>query len=211
MTPLLTATPSSPPTYNPSMADTFSWIPVEGAGRPLFARATYIANASDISVGLSSENISVYVDELENLTSQTNLRLDALTAVDYATEAKQDTSNTLLDRLTAIQENKQDQIITLLHSITGTAIEVDLNTDQLELHVDGVETLLNDLTASNKYVPGWSIPPYDEISFEYVGSTDIFRKVTYLNNSTQVMALSFVYVTEPPTAGNAIIQTVKKI
>ena len=395
MTPLLTATPSSPPTYNPSMADTFSWIPVEGAGRPLFARATYLANPEDISITLSAGNINVNLDEIElntdnleeyiqetnvvlsaiqfdlnaefdetqilldaltalqtekqdelitllnKLTSQTdeidsntdnvetlltesnynlsalnsnitfeldqtqtllhsltaiqenkqdqiitlvdqltsntdsieflvtnsNTRLDVLTAVDYATGAKQDsiitlldsltsntdnlgsllqtsntlldaisskeltisldvsainlntdeiegligTSNTLLDSLTAIQENKQDQIITLLHAITGSALQVDLNTDQLELHVDGVETLLNDLTASNKYVPGWSIPPYDEISFEYVGSTDIFRKVTYLNNSTQVMALSFVYVTEPPTTGNAIIQTVKKI
>jgi len=159
-------------------------------------------------------------------------RLDALTAVDYATSAKQDESNSFLSGLTAIQVDKQDQIITLLHAITGTAIEVDLNTDQLELHVDDVETkldiltavnfateakqnttntLLNELTASNKYVSGFSIPPYDEISFDYVGSTDIFRKVTYLNNTTQVMALSFVYVTEPPTTENAVIRSVKKI
>lgn len=40
-TPLLTATPGSPVTYNPSMADTFSWVPVDGAGRPLYARAVY--------------------------------------------------------------------------------------------------------------------------------------------------------------------------
>ena len=190
LTPVLTATPSAPPTYNVGMAETFSWVPVEGANRPLYARATYLANASDISLSLSAGSVNVDTSALENLSEETN---------------------TLLSRLTSIQVAKQDQIITLLNSITGSAIQVDLNTDQLELSVDGVETLLNDLTASNKVVPGFSIPPYDQISFEYVGSTDIFRKVTYLNNSTQVMALSFVYVTEPPTTGNAIIQTVKKM
>jgi hypothetical protein len=186
--------------------------------------------AKEHTISLDVSAINLNTDEIEGLIEQTNTllealtakttvidvsnietKLDVLTAVDYATSAKQDTSNSLLDSLTSIQVDKQDQIITLLHSITGTAIEVDLNTDQLEVHVDGVETLLHDLTASNKYVPGFSIPPYDEISFSYVGSTDIFRTVTYLNNTTQVMALSFTYVTEPPTVGDAIIQSVKKI
>ena len=283
-------------------------------------------SAKEMTISLDVSAINLNTDEIEGLikTSNTLLdaltakvtvadvsgietRLDVLTAVDYATEAKQDVSNTLLDQLTSIQNSTQSEIITLLHSITGSAIQVDLNTDQLELHVDDVETkldaitaidfatstkqdsiitlldaltakqttinldvsainlntdeieglietsntlldaltakdyttsvtgietrldvltavdyateakqdvsntLLSDLTASNKYVPGFSIPPYDEIGFEYVGTTDIFRKVTYLNNSTQVMALSFVYVTEPPTVGDAIIQSVKKI
>ena len=186
--------------------------------------------AKETTISLDVSAINLNTDEIEGLIEQSNTLLDALTAkttvtdvsnietkldvltaVDYATSAKQDVSNNLLDSLTAIQVDKQDQIITLLHSITGSAIEVNLNTDQLELHVDDVETLLHDLTASNKYVPGFSIPPYDEITFNYVGSTDIFRTVTYLNNSTQVMALSFTYVTEPPTVGDAIIQSVKKI
>jgi uncharacterized protein YrzB (UPF0473 family) len=186
--------------------------------------------AKETTISLDVSAINLNTDEIEGLIEQTNTLLDALTAkttttdvsnietkldvltaVDYATSAKQDTSNSLLDSLTAIQVDKQDQIITLLHSITGSAIEVDLNTDQLEIHVDDVETLLHDLTASNKYVPGFSIPPYDEISFSYVGTTDIFRTVTYLNNTTQVMSLSFTYITEPPTVGDAIIQSVKKI
>jgi hypothetical protein len=66
-TPLLTATPGTPPTYNPGMAETFSWIPVEGAGRPLFARATYLANASDISVSLSANDLNLNIDEVEDL------------------------------------------------------------------------------------------------------------------------------------------------
>ena len=68
-TPSLVPTPGAPPTYNPSMADTFSWVPVEGAGRPLFARATYLANASDISVSLSAGNVNV------DMTS-TNAKID---------------------------------------------------------------------------------------------------------------------------------------
>jgi hypothetical protein len=64
---LLTATPATPPTYNPSMADTFSWVPVEGAGRPLFARATYLANASDISVSLSAGNLNINLEDVEDL------------------------------------------------------------------------------------------------------------------------------------------------
>jgi len=66
-TPLLTATPAAPPTYNPSMADTFSWVPVEGAGRPLFARATYLTNASDISISLSASDLNLNIDEVEDL------------------------------------------------------------------------------------------------------------------------------------------------
>jgi hypothetical protein len=79
-TPLLTATPGSPPTYNPSMADTFSWIPVEGAGRPLFARATYLANASDINISMSASSVTVDFTTLENLITQTNTMVAAITA-----------------------------------------------------------------------------------------------------------------------------------
>lgn len=44
-TPVLTTTPALTTTYNPGMAETFSWIPMEGAGRPLFARAVYDVGA----------------------------------------------------------------------------------------------------------------------------------------------------------------------
>jgi hypothetical protein len=79
-TALLTATPTTPPTYNPSMADTFSWVPVEGAGRPLFARATYLANASDISVSLSAGDLNVNLSDIETLINTSNTLLATLTA-----------------------------------------------------------------------------------------------------------------------------------
>jgi hypothetical protein len=63
----LSATPSSPPTYNPSMADTFSWVPVEGAGRPLFARAVYMADGA----GGSSEQFQTIIDLLSAIEFNT--------------------------------------------------------------------------------------------------------------------------------------------
>ena len=42
LTPILTSTPGNPLTYNPGMAETFSWIPVENdADRPMFAKVVY--------------------------------------------------------------------------------------------------------------------------------------------------------------------------
>jgi hypothetical protein len=60
----LSATPSTPPTYNPSIADTFSWVPVEGAGRPLYARASYLVGAD---LNLTMGDLNVNMADVENL------------------------------------------------------------------------------------------------------------------------------------------------
>lgn len=60
LTPIISTTPSVQPNYNVSMAETFSWIPIENnANRPLFARAGYITNLSDINVTLSAGNLAI--------------------------------------------------------------------------------------------------------------------------------------------------------
>lgn len=97
---LLTATPGEPPTYNPSIADTYSWVPVQGAGRPLFARTTYIANPQDISVSLSANNLLVNTDEVESLIRSSNTFLNAVTA-NQATSSNQTATNTLLNAISA--------------------------------------------------------------------------------------------------------------
>jgi len=141
-TPLLTATPGAPPTYNPGMAETFSWIPVEGAGRPLFAQATYLANPEDIKISLSAEDINVNLgqlelntDEIEGLVKDSNTRLDVLTAVDYSTSAKQDLTNTLLDALTAKET-----------TISLDVSAINLNTDEIESLIKDSNTRLDILT-----------------------------------------------------------------
>ena len=57
--PILTATPGSPPDYNFGMAETFSYIPVAGAGRPLYAKASYVTNFSDMSISLSAGELNI--------------------------------------------------------------------------------------------------------------------------------------------------------
>lgn len=131
LSPILTSTPGSIPTYNNGMAETFSWIPIEGADRPLYAKATYLTNASDISI--TTGDLSLDITPLENLTR---------------------TTNTKLDSLTAIQTAKQNEIITLLNSVTGMAIQVDMNTDDLKINVDQVETLLQQITSTNASANG---------------------------------------------------------
>ena len=66
-TPSLVPTPGDPVTYSVGQAETFSWVPIQGAGRPLYARASYIANASDISVSLSAGEMNVNMADVENL------------------------------------------------------------------------------------------------------------------------------------------------
>lgn len=95
-TTVLTATPTAPPTYNPSMADTFSWVPVSGAGRPLYARATYLANASDISVSLSAGDLNIYLDEVETKLDSIISQVDVL---DENTEAIATTNFNLSSQL----------------------------------------------------------------------------------------------------------------
>ena len=107
LTPILTATPSAPPTYNVGMAETFSWVPVEGAGRPLYARAMYLANPGDIKISLSAGDINLdqlelNTDELEDLVKNTN---ETLSAFKFETDANIEITNTLLSLLTGNQSD----------------------------------------------------------------------------------------------------------
>lgn len=207
ITPVLTATPGAPPTYNVGIAETFSWIPVEGAGRPLFARATYLANPEDISISLSAGDINVNLEDVENGVNAANNLLNALTSVDYATEAKQTVITSLLNVLTANTDGIESSI-DLTNTRLGILTAVDYATAQKQ---DLSNTLLETITAANINVPGFKIPPYDEIDLNYVGSTNNIETVAYKNSSTTVMTLSFVYVPNPPTADNALLKTVKKL
>jgi hypothetical protein len=73
LTPLLTSV-----VPNPNIAFCNSWVAVENtASRPIFAQASYLVNASEIT--LSAGSIGVNLTVLENLTQATNSLLSALT------------------------------------------------------------------------------------------------------------------------------------
>ncbi len=61
LTPILSSTFGTPRAYNPGIAETYSWIPVEGSelGRPLYAQASYVTNFSDMSIHLSASELSI--------------------------------------------------------------------------------------------------------------------------------------------------------
>lgn len=59
LTPILTGGDGKP-TYNLGMAETYSWIPIQNdQNRPLYARANYITNLSDLSISLSAGDLNI--------------------------------------------------------------------------------------------------------------------------------------------------------
>lgn len=67
-----------------------------------YAVLTKLINPEDISVSLSAGDVTIDLTNLELLQSQTNTKLDVLTGVDYATEAKQDTIISSIQALSAV-------------------------------------------------------------------------------------------------------------
>jgi hypothetical protein len=79
LTPIITGTPGYPPSYNVGMAETFSWIPVENdANRPLFARAGYITNLSDLTITLSAAGVTIGAIELKDGNSSRVADVEAI-------------------------------------------------------------------------------------------------------------------------------------
>jgi len=212
-TPDLSLVPALSTTYNVGMAETFSWVPMKGLNRPLFARATYLANASDIAVSLSANNIDIYVDELEDLARETNTLLNALTAksvdIDVNTDEVEDLireSNTLLNNLTSVDYStgiKQDITNTLLDTLTG----VDYATSFKQ---DLTNTLLAAITATSNRINGFVVPDYNKIKNFYYGSSTNISNVQYIQDSTVVAELSFTYV-DPVSAEGARLDEVIKL
>ena len=90
-TPIFTITPALTSTYNPGMAETFSWIPMEGAGRPLFAKAAYIVggeggggNGFDFVVPSS-----IYTGPYSSIQVVSACRISGLTATNVSTTTVQ--------------------------------------------------------------------------------------------------------------------------
>jgi hypothetical protein len=104
LTPLLTATPGSPVTYNPSIAETYSWVPVSGAGRDLFAKATYDVASN----ALSQNGATAFTD--------TTLRAGYWSRIDVVTTASVSLTATNWDG------NATNGIVTIGAAAAGTTL-----------------------------------------------------------------------------------------
>lgn len=196
---------------------------------PKYAILTKLINADEIKVSLSAGDINVNLDEIEVNTDEIEKFITesnyVLSSIRFDMNSQFDETQTILLNLTSIQNTKQDNVITLLNQLTANTDDVEnlITTSNTKLDVlTGVDyatslkqektnTLLDSITAANVNVPGFKIPPYDEIDMSYAGSTNNIETVVYKNNSTTVFSLSFVYVTNPPTVDNALLKTVKKL
>lgn len=61
LTPILSATKDTPQAYNEGIAEAYSWVPTvgEALGRPMYAKASYITNFSDLQITLSSSEVNI--------------------------------------------------------------------------------------------------------------------------------------------------------
>lgn len=90
-TPIFTTTPALTATYNPGMAETFSWVPMEGAGRPLFAKAAYIVGGTT-GDGNGFDIISptaISTGPYSSITVLSACRISGLTATNVSTATVQ--------------------------------------------------------------------------------------------------------------------------
>lgn len=88
-TPIFTTTPALTSTYNPSMADTFSWVPMEGAGRPLFARAVYdVSRAGGNGFDFVVPS-SIFTGPYSSIQVVSACRISGLTATNVSTTTVQ--------------------------------------------------------------------------------------------------------------------------
>jgi len=151
LTPILTTTPSTPPTWNVGMAETFSWVPVEGAHRPLWARASYIVNPEAFT------GFTVTLKELEEDTTEIH---DALTAccVQSALDSQHllSANNLIHSTLSAFSDHVRDSQQTIIQSLTALNDDGDLLFDELSAfsgHVrDSQQTIIDQLSSLNDKV-----------------------------------------------------------
>ena len=61
LTPILSATAGTSQAYNEGIAEAYSWVPTvgEALGRPMYAKASYITNFSDLQVTLSTSEVNI--------------------------------------------------------------------------------------------------------------------------------------------------------
>ena len=83
LTPLITQTPAATATYNPQMAETFSWVPVTNSVRPLYAKATYDVGIAQFLgqngfVVTNANDTATYSGPFTTLTTLTTTKFSGL-------------------------------------------------------------------------------------------------------------------------------------
>lgn len=128
-----------------------------------------VLTGKDVTLSVDVSAINLNTDELEDILVNTNTKLDALTAVDYATSNKQDLTNTLLNVLTAKET-----------TISLDVSAINLNTDEIEGKLDRTNTLLNNLTGNVLDIEGLINTTNDRINTSNTYTNEIRVNTSFL-------------------------------
>ena len=158
------------PTYNLGIAETYSWIPIDNnQNRPIYARASYITNLSDLSISLSASDINIggveitdgknhliraTVIENHDLDETTSLQVvtqDLESTIDDITIGDRDGSFASVVRATSsLNVNVTNfAIVTANQAITNTLLNSVTANEATAVNQITTNSLLNALTASN--------------------------------------------------------------
>jgi hypothetical protein len=219
LTPILSATKDTPRAYNVGIAETYSWIPIEGEalGRPLYAQANYITNFSDLQVTLSSSEVNIgsvhisdessgvtvdvvaipgYGNGLQVLTQDLESTIDDITIGD-----KQGNFANVDPTLSALDVRVAN--VTPLTAVISNTVAI--STTQT-LPISGNVTVANPVTAVNANIT-------NTVSISTAQTLPISGSVTVTNPVTSVNAVvtntigvsGSLTVTNPVTSVNATI------
>jgi hypothetical protein len=149
LTPILTATAGTPQTYNVGIAETYSWVPIVGdaLGRPMYARASYITNFSDMSIYLSASELSIGAVTIKDNNS--GLNADVVNIPDYGAGLQvltQDLESSIDDITIGDKEGHYADVVPHLSAlqVTVTNLNDSANLDAFgRLRVSNPYTLLD--------------------------------------------------------------------
>ena len=202
LTPVISTTPGNPLTYNPSIADTFSWIPIENnANRPLYARAGYITNLSDITVSLSAGSLSIGAVEIKDGNSNRTADVEAIGNGFNALRVLTQALNSTADSVTIgdiygnlVGVNQPLSALRIIDVAPVTAVNIS-NT----VEISGSVTVTNPTTAVSivNQISAFTV-------LNPISSFSIVNQLTSFNISNTVEISGSVTLANPVTAVNIL-------
>ena len=181
LNPVLTVTPSDPPTHNFGICETFSYIPVAGAGRPLYAKATYITNFSDLSISLSAGELNIGSVTIKDQNSGINC--DVVTDPDNGLNAlrvfTQDLESVYDDVTIGDKEGKNFATI----NNTFSALNVFNVNPVTAVEVSGNVTITNPVTAMVDTSKGFPVTLAPSTNFDAFSRLRVSEPVTLFDSS----------------------------
>lgn len=137
LTPILTSTAGTSQSYNVGMAETYSWVPIVGdaLGRPMYARASYITNFSDMSIYLSASELSIGAVTIKDNNS--GLNADVVNIPDYGAGLQVLTQDLQSDIDDITIGDKQGHYADVVQSLSALRVNVTNLNDSANLDAFG--------------------------------------------------------------------------